>query len=182
MYPPRPPKASAWEPREEYPAEKVYSVPRRFDLATLLTVSLAYSLLFALLKSLGAPWGVYLFIGGLTVVVGCAQAMTDHSAQVRRASIIAGGVYCGLAGGLVALLFNGVEMMVPALFFAAIPGLGLGYLAGALDGGLFLIADIVRRHWPGEQGDESPVGDDPLGGERAETTSLAPTPGEPSVD
>lgn len=41
----------AWDP---LPQAQVYSVPRRFDLATLLTVSLAYSLLFAMLKAFDA--------------------------------------------------------------------------------------------------------------------------------
>ena len=130
------------------PEAQVYSVPRRFDMASMLTVSLAYSILFAILRALGASWVVFLHLGGLTVAVGVAQALAEHSAQVRKASVITGGSYCVIMGGilLAAAPLTSDDRVYLAL--CLVTGPGLGYLAGALDGGLFLVADMVRRHLP----------------------------------
>lgn len=157
--------ARGWHP----PAEPhVYSVPRRFDMATLLTVSLAYSILFAILKGMDASWVVFLYLGGLTVAVGVAQALAERSAQVRKASMITGGIYCIAMGGILlaaAPMTSGERVLIA---FCLVTGPGIGYLAGALDGGLFLVADMVRRHlpdgtaeFPSEATAEDPAGEQP---------------------
>ncbi|NLE99025.1 MAG: hypothetical protein GX596_13715, partial [Propionibacterium sp.] len=62
--------------------------------------------------------------------------------------VITGGSYCVIMGGilLVAAPLTSDDRVYLAL--CLVTGPGLGYLAGALDGGLFLVADMVRRHLP----------------------------------
>lgn len=142
-----PPVAQAVEPKK---VDKIYSVPRRFDLATVLIVSIGYSMLFGLFSNVGAHWLVYVLFVGLTVVVAVAQAVVQKPSLVRSASIIAGTIYCmawatialvdfagfGIRGGTVAILCGCFPV---AMLFA--------YIAGVVDGGVFLIADVLRRKW-----------------------------------
>lgn len=146
------------------PAERVYSVPRRFDLATILTVTLAYSLLFGLLNYLTAHWIVYAFLGLLTVVVAAAQAWVESPQRVRHASMFAGAVYTACWGVGISLVTAAAgspylridfPLLVSSAFGGGVVGMLLGYLAGAVDGGVFLLADLVRNHWLGIPTDDS---------------------------
>jgi len=123
----------------------IYSVPRRFDVATLLTVSFAYSLLFTLLKLLDSHWSVFAFIGGLTVAVALGQMLARSDKEIRNASFMAGALYtlawCFVMVVVSRMWAQGVVMLV----FCFIAGPLLGYVTGVVDAGVFLIADKVRK-------------------------------------
>lgn len=129
------------------PRVTLYSVPRRFDIATLLVVSLAYSLLFTLLRLLDAPTQVFVFIGMLTVVIGIAQAMFPYGNGPRRASMVAGAAYCGVLSLVGGFLSGGFGPGSCGVLGSLILGAPLGYLMGAIEAGVFLVADKVRRRW-----------------------------------
>ncbi len=129
------------------PRITIYSVPRRFDIATLLVVSLAYSLLFTMLRLLDAPTQVFVFIGLLTVVVGIAQAMFPYGNGPRRASMVAGAAYCGVLSLVGGFLSGGFGPGSCGILGSLIVGAPLGYLIGATEAGVFLVADKVRRRW-----------------------------------
>lgn len=124
----------------------LYSVPRRFDIATLLTVSFAYSLLFTLLRQLGAEWPTFAYFGGLSVVVGVAQAMFPYGNQPRWASALAGMGYSLLWCIGLGIIYGFLESdLICAMFAAVVVGPMIGYLSGACEAGVFLVADMVRR-------------------------------------
>ena len=141
---------------------EVFSVPRRFDLATVLVAMLAYAVLFAVLHAPGVPRGVIGFVGLFFAVVAVGQAVAIRWQSPRLASMIAatlfwlvlGGVALGRGGGGCEVC--GVGMM------AGVVGPITGYLGGALVGGVFLVSHYLRESkWLGRQG-------------------VHPTPGEPA--
>ena len=134
--------------RAGFDVTKVYSVPRRFDLATLFVVTVAFALLFTLMRVLRWPMEVVLVVVALLVVVGLAQALLFKGKRPRLASRIAGTVFCTLATFAV-LYFEPnsdekVLAIVLAAVFAGFWGILVGYIAGLAVAGVFLIADALR--------------------------------------
>lgn len=130
------------------PTTKIYSAPRRFDLATIFVVTSAYSLLFALMNASGFAPVASLIVGAFITFVGGAQALLFGGRYPRAASLAAGAV-AAIPIALVSVMltrrgFRGEEMFF-AIPSSAIFGAGGGYVAGVLVGGVFLIADVVRR-------------------------------------
>jgi hypothetical protein len=128
---------------------KVYAVPRRFDLATIFVVTLAYSLLFGLMKGISVPTVASVVIAAFISIVGVGQAFLFGGKQPRTASLIA-GVLVYLSFMIAAWLMNGprmypVSFMLIVVSYSIIGGAILGYLAGAIVGGVFLVADAVRK-------------------------------------
>ena len=129
------------------PRPTVYSAPRRFDLATIFVVTSAYAILFGGFSALGAWPIVSVVIGGYITVVGIGQAVLFGSEKPRSASILVGVV-------LHAIIWIGTWVAAPRLLPAAfvifmagyivIGGVILGYCAGTLVGGVFLLADVLR--------------------------------------
>ncbi|MCH5374435.1 MAG: hypothetical protein JJ992_10680, partial [Planctomycetes bacterium] len=132
------------------PAPPVYSVPRRYDLATMMAVCMAYGCLLGLMRACGAPPFVTIWTAGLFTVVGAAQAVLFDGRSPRTASMFGGAVF-GILSALVGLgLHDPIGLLQPmyilALAFGSgIQGAMLGYLAGTLVGGVFLVAHGVRR-------------------------------------
>ena len=123
---------------------KVYSAPRKFDLATILTVTFAYAMLFgALTLAAGgrrdAAFMMIAWNGGFITLVGLAQPILFGGKRPREASQITGGV----AAIVIAFLLPDSTGFCALPFFLLF-GVLLGYLAGALVGGVFLVADAVR--------------------------------------
>jgi hypothetical protein len=147
---------------------KVYSAPRRFDLATIFVVTTAYCLLFASLSALNWPGIVSLIVGGFITLVGIGQAVLYGGTRPRKASIVVGIGLCGI-GSATPLLFQTGRVypdgyLLGMFLYVAIVGTTsgaiLGYLAGTLVGGIFLITDYVRQRFsrpPDTQRDELPA-------------------------
>lgn len=136
------------------PGAKIYSAPRRFDLATIFVVTFAYSLLFALLSGFRSPPQVSLIVGSFITIVGISQAVLFKGRMPRAASFISGTVACFVCIVILPLIgrfdIGGTsELIAFALVFSMFLGGILGYCAGALVGGVFLIADVVRQWFVG---------------------------------
>jgi hypothetical protein len=111
---------------------KIYAAPRRFDLATIFIVTVAYSLLFSAMSLLQFPPVVSLVIAGFVTLVGIAQAVIFS------------------IGMLAWWVFGGSRSFPPSVIlifgsFIVIGGAVLGYLSGALIGGVFMLAEYLRR-------------------------------------
>ena len=136
-------------------ATRVYSVPRRYDLATLFTISLAFALLFGLLRALGATPIVFACIGGFVAAVGLGQAVLFRGKAPRTASVVTGVAFLLTIQVVVYFVFIkangrwgtpiGVLEIVLSAACMSVWGSLFGYIAGALIGGVFLVADAIRR-------------------------------------
>ena len=124
--------------------EELYKVPRKFDISTLFAVTTAFALLFGLFGQLGHGPAVLLAIFVYITGVGLAQAVLFGGLAPRAASILAGAVL--LSAGLVFTLPSGLIVVDFILFwFHFFWTLPIGYFTGALIGGVFLIADKIRK-------------------------------------
>jgi putative addiction module component (TIGR02574 family) len=128
---------------------KVYAAPRRFDLATIFIVTVAYSLLFAGMSVVQFPPGVSLAVAGFITLVGTGQALLFGGNRPRTASLLVGTALYSLSM-LVYWLVMGRRAYPPSVFLVAgtyvlIGGAMLGYLAGVMVGGVFFLADMLRR-------------------------------------
>ncbi len=126
----------------------IYSAPRCFDVSTIFTITAAYAILFGVLRGIGAePLWVSLIAGFITIVA-VAQALVFRGNSPREASFLVGGGACAI-GAVVFSGFFGIGPFIGGLICLATPGFVLGmifgYLAGVLVGGVFLVADQVRR-------------------------------------
>jgi hypothetical protein len=159
--------ASGQEPSPTRPASKLYSVPRRYDLATLFAVSSAYALLFGVLRLFGAPPVAIGWAGLFISVVGLGQALLFGGRSPRAASVVVGvPVWCATVAWMVPR--DGWETAFRELIYlpfagiccGVIPGAILSYVAGAMVAGVFLVADKVRQRFEkrnsGKNADASP--------------------------
>lgn len=140
---------------------KIYSVPRRFDLATIFVVTLAYSLLFGAMKALSFPPIASAIVGGFVLIVGEAQAFLFGGKRPRTASIIAGALMYSLALAAAWIasgprFYSTSQLLIPASFTIA-GGAILGYLSGVIIGGVFLVADKLRNRLSRRQAQFNPV-------------------------
>lgn len=132
--------------------KKVYSAPRRFDLATLFVVMIVYSCLLGLFVGLGVPDFVTFSILIFLTVVAISQPVMFGGNRPRLSSVIVGGIAMPLFIASVTILnehaFSPVEFLIVVLggLMCSIPmGISAGYLAGTMVGGVFLIADWLRQ-------------------------------------
>lgn len=114
---------------------KLYSVPRRFDLATIMIVTSAFALLFGVIRLFDFGLLGFAAVAGFFTCVALAQAIMFGGRAPRAASIVAGGSYCALfalsadpAGLCIGVVYGGI----------------LGYLAGILIASVFLVTDLAR--------------------------------------
>ena len=127
--------------------EDLYCVPRRYDLSSMFAISVAYALLFSILRGLSVPpTGIFL-TGIFFAVVGAAQAILFEGKKPREASIIAGGV-AGFIGVIVYAVVE-VGMSPSTIISASMCSLVwcplAGYFAGTSIGGIWLTADYLRK-------------------------------------
>lgn len=148
----------------------LYAAPRRFDLATVLVVTTAYSLLFAGMKVFHLGSLAFAYVAGLFALVAIAQSLFaswDNPRKVafffrndpRQVSILVGmAYYLFLTWPLFVFQFGHILQIVRyilqidfsivrfglALVGTFLPGVLLGYLSGVLVGGVFLVADKLR--------------------------------------
>jgi putative addiction module component (TIGR02574 family) len=132
------------------PPPKLYSAPRRFDLATIFVVTAAYAIILSSLRGLGSPPLVVFYIAGFITLVGIGQAVLFGGTKPRLASVLTGIVayFVGMVTAPLVGHFDiggAVEQVAVALLFAAPVGAPLGYVAGVIVGGVFLVADAIRQ-------------------------------------
>jgi hypothetical protein len=127
----------------------VFSVPRRFDLATVLVAMAAFSLLFAGLLLLDAPPSVLAYLGGFLALVAAAQWIASNWNRPRTASVVAGILIYWVAGVAETLLMSprmGLPQLIAIqLVSATLAGSIAGYLGGVLVGGIFLVSHYLRE-------------------------------------
>lgn len=141
--------------RQTPPGPKVYSAPRRFDLATIFVVTSAYGLLFGALNALGAWPIVSAVIAGFITIVGIGQALLFGGKKPRAASVLVGVVlHVVIWTSIMAVSprFYPPEAWLAMVAAVVVSGVMLGYCAGGLVGGVFLLADVLR----GRFGQKSP--------------------------
>ena len=129
------------------PPSRIYSAPRRFDLATIFIATAAYSLLFGIMTLLDFAPVVKLYIGVLITIVGASQALLMNVLDARRASIMVGAsVHTIFSLVLFAMepRFFGHSLIVAVLINGMAGGALFGYLAGVMAAGVFLVADLLR--------------------------------------
>jgi hypothetical protein len=142
------------------PSCEPVGVPRRFAVGTLLVIVTMYSVLFALLTSLGASPVVFGIVAIFFTGVGVGQVVFFKGARPRDASYLTGILLCPamlLAAFLADRLFGfselspehvGIEtvpQLLSAMFYLAIVGVPLGYVAGCAAAGVFFVMDRIQR-------------------------------------
>jgi hypothetical protein len=137
------------------PRYKVYSAPRRFDLATIFVVTAAFSVLFASMSALRLPPLFSAGVAGFISLVGSSQALLFRGQRPRTASLIVGAVACSLLN-LAAWMGSGFRAYATFQLwlggiYSIIGGAFLGYVAGAFVGGVFLVADVLRGRFGGPE-------------------------------
>lgn len=132
--------------------KRAYAAPRKFDMATLFVITIVYSCLLGAMTALG--WNQFVILGILAyfTMIGVAQAVLFRGNRPRLASLIAGGAIPPL--GVIAtviILNNDVNQInvgsfeTGVVFWCSILfGAILGYVSGAMIGGVFLVADFLR--------------------------------------
>jgi hypothetical protein len=124
---------------------KVFSAPRRFDLATIFAVSIAYAMLFGLLRYGQMPPIVFAIVPGYFTVIAVAQALLFKGKRPRVASVLTGLTLS------VGFFYYGqtVGRPVRLLLFVAAFGAFIGYVGGVIVGLVLLIAYAVRSDHSG---------------------------------
>ncbi|RMF40280.1 MAG: hypothetical protein D6753_12035 [Planctomycetota bacterium] len=151
---------------------EAYGAPRVFDLFTLLAVTVAWALLFALLRVLeplleGSLPYVALGVGCYITLIAICQMVLFHGEKPRVASVV-GGPIAWLATALIVGLVAGprswLELLrwgMANLCFSPI-GFFFGYLAGGAVAGVFLLADAFRQHYLAGRPQEDAGDDDAI--------------------
>jgi putative addiction module component (TIGR02574 family) len=138
-------------------ASKLYSAPRRFDLFTIMIVTAAYAVLLSLMSALRFPPVVSCYVAAFITLVAIGQALLFGQTMPRLASVYAGMIayFLGtISYAFVEPRFDLFDAILSGIVFSLIFGSVLGYLAGVLVGGVFLVADVLRKRY-GRQDDES---------------------------
>ncbi|MCR9295739.1 MAG: hypothetical protein NXI32_23725 [bacterium] len=132
-----------------------YGAPRVFDLFTLLAVTLAFALMFALLRLIeplllsDLPL-VAISLGTFVTLIAIAQLALWGGNKPRLASVVAGpAIWFVIAMGLTARNpqnYLSIFAML-GLLGSSILGVLAGYLGGAVVAGVFLVADTFRKRF-----------------------------------
>jgi hypothetical protein len=114
-------------------------------MATVFTMFVAFSLLFSIMLALDASPGLILAFASFFVVVGAAQAVFFDGEKPREASVFSGaawGTFLVLVGAIASgRLLESFVFVLLAPFFCAFAG----YLAGTVNGGIWLVTDYLRQ-------------------------------------
>jgi hypothetical protein len=132
---------------------KPAGVPRQFGVGKLMAIVAFYSVLFAILSSVGAQPLAFLIVALFVTGIGGAQALLFGGNRPREASILAGGAL----GMLLAIISYTIDVCrspwfpgpFPQLLFALLVtavvsagvGIACGYCAGCLIAAVFLRRD-----------------------------------------
>jgi putative addiction module component (TIGR02574 family) len=140
---------------------KLYFAPRRFDLFTIMIVTAAYAILLSGMSALRFTPVQSCYVAIFVTVVAIAQALLSGLSMPRAVSVYAGMVafFVGtISYTFIEPRFDLSEAIPAAIVFSLIFGGVLGYLAGVMVGGVFLVADLMRKRYgrPDEE-TESPA-------------------------
>ena len=129
---------------------RLHSVPRRFDLATMMVVTLAYALLFAAFRLIRLPPIAMGVVAGFITCVGIGQALLFGGKKPRISSVLVGavctvGIYVYTALTIDASLLEFHVEILKIWIMVAIAGSVAGYVAGITVGSVFLASDLVRE-------------------------------------
>ena len=123
---------------------RIYSAPRRFDLATMFVVSFAFALMFGVFRVAEMRAEGTIVVSVFIATVGTAQALLFKGKRPRLASVLTGAVAFVLLLVISNAVF-GVSTVSPIeLLFVGIFGSIWGYLAGCLVGVVFMTAELCR--------------------------------------
>jgi putative addiction module component (TIGR02574 family) len=127
---------------------QVFAAPRRFDLFTIFVITIAFSILFAGMRLLPLPPVASAIVGGYFALIGLGQAFLFRGNRPRTASLLVGGLYYVLVSYVLWQLsgpraYPTSDVVVTAIFLL-IFGAVLGFVAGALVGSVFMLADWLR--------------------------------------
>lgn len=128
------------------PAEDIYSVPKRFDLASMFSISVAFAMLFSIMRALDCSPLLISIFGIYFAAVGIAQAVLFNGDKPREASVIAGGILGCVSVIIIAIsegapLGAAISMAICSAVWAPVAG----YLVGTINGGIWLITDYLRQ-------------------------------------
>ena len=128
--------------------DRLYAAERRFDLITVLTITTGYAVLFTLMRLLHWDAIAFAVVAGFVTLVGVGQAFLFKGNAPRAASALVGAVYWALINGAWASRHNAPAGAVLSIFLGStIQGALVGYVCGVLVGGVFMLADFLRRHF-----------------------------------
>lgn len=132
------------------PDVRLHSVPRRFDLTTVLVVTLAYSLLFGGLRLLRLRPMAVGEVAGFVTCVAIGQALLFGGKKPRLSSVLVGvicllGIYLVYALTRDASLFEFHHRVLLIWLSIAIAGAISGYFAGVAIGLVFLVSHATKR-------------------------------------
>lgn len=125
---------------------KIYSAPRRFDLATIFVVMIVYSCMFGALEAIQVPPVGIVSIAIFFSAIGLAQATLHRGQRPRLSSITAGAISCPVLFFITMTNQKNsfLDLVSNYLVVGLIAGTIFGYLCGTLIGGVFLVADKLR--------------------------------------
>ncbi len=132
-------------------------VPRRFGVGILMLMTTMFAALFSVMRLLGAPAEVFITVAVLFAGVGLGQMLLYRGKYPRAASIWVGG--CLFPVEVIGLMIH-FRSFAPGLvlLLVASPFLGpiLGYLAGGLTAGVFLLLEnYAKRSKPRPESEEA---------------------------
>ena len=123
-------------------SEPAYGAQRVFDLFTLMAITLAFGLLFGLLKALGAIPEVFFSVTAFVTFVAIGQMLLFGGNSPRLASLAGGPIALALTIVCLSIWYGRLEIVqIVCSLPLGVPG---GYLAGGMVAGVFLIADMLR--------------------------------------
>jgi len=136
------------------PKDFQYQVPRRFGLRTVLVVMAVFAALLSVVQWTDAKPIDLIVCAGFVALVAGSQVVLDRSP--RLASILAGACFLTILkfsafvvdDGLATMINDGPFIRLFAerrLIFVPVFGALLGYLAGTLLAGLYLVIDTLQR-------------------------------------
>lgn len=137
-------------------AAKLYSAPRRFDLFTIMLVTAAYAVLLSGMSALGFLPVFSCYVAIFITAVAVAQALFAGLSMPRGVSVYTGMVaycLCTISYAFVEPRFELSAAIPIGILCGLLFGGILGYLAGVMVGGVFLVADVLRQRY-GRQDDE----------------------------
>jgi hypothetical protein len=137
-------------PRPFRPGRAPVGVPRRFSIGTMMILVTAFAVLFAVLKTVGAPPAFFIvvtiFVGG----IAACQSLLFKGKKPRLASVVGGMAMVGLFSLIVEgirLFFYGrffgpsniVSYLLTTVMLAVVLGGPLGYIVGCFIASIFLV-------------------------------------------